>query len=76
MLTNPAPPTLSRRAPPRFTIPRVLALLILGSLLGGSAFAAADRLLTSKDIKDGSLQNRDIRSGVISMSRLTPRSKT
>src|SRR5262245_41630195 len=48
-----------------------LVLILLGALVGGGALAAADSLLTSKDIKDGSLENRDIRKGVISQSRLT-----
>ena len=48
----------------------ILALLLVGSLLGGTAFGAASSLLTSKDIKDGAIQNRDIKEGVITMSRL------
>ena len=34
--------------------------------------AVAAALITSDDIQDGSIQNRDIRSGVITMSRLAP----
>jgi hypothetical protein len=49
----------------------VLLLLLLGSLLGGTAFGAAEQVFTSKNIKDGTIQNRDIRTGVISMNRLT-----
>ena len=49
----------------------VLLLLLLGSLLGGTAFGAAEQVFTSKNIKDGTIQNRDIRKEVISMNRLT-----
>ena len=50
---------------------RALGLVLLGTLLGGGAWAASSGL-TSKDIKDESIQNRDIRKGVISLNRLTP----
>src|SRR5262245_12039826 len=55
----------------RVSVLKALCLVLLGVLVGGGTWAAADSLLTSKDIKDGSLENRDIRKGVISMSRLT-----
>lgn len=50
----------------------VLVLLLLGSLVGGGAWAAADQLITSRNIRNGSIQNRDIRRGVITINRLTP----
>lgn len=50
----------------------VLALLLLGSLIGGGAWATAQSMITSRDIRDGTIQNRDIRRGVISINRLTP----
>ena len=52
-------------------VPRTLqipALLIVGSLLGGTAFAASS-VITSGDIKDETIQNRDIDKGVITMNR-------
>jgi hypothetical protein len=47
---------------------QILGLLLLGSLLGGTAFAAT--VITSSDIKDETIQNRDIDKGVITMNRL------
>jgi hypothetical protein len=55
----------------RVSVLHALFLIMLGVLVGGGALAAADSLLTSKDIKDGSLENRDIRKGVITQSRLS-----
>ena len=55
----------------RMSVSKVLVLLLLGILLGGGAFATAATLISSKDIKDSSIQNRDIRPGVITMSRLS-----
>jgi hypothetical protein len=49
-----------------------VVLLLLGALISGGTWAAARTLITSRDIKDGSIQNRDIRTGVISLNRLTP----
>ena len=53
------------------SVSRVLVLLLLGILLGGGSFATAATLLTSKDIKDEGIQNRDIRKESITMSRLS-----
>jgi hypothetical protein len=47
---------------------KIVALLTVGSLLGGTAFAAKS-VITSSDIKDESIQNRDIDKGVITMNR-------
>ena len=55
----------------RMSVSKVLVLLVLGVLLGGGTFAAAATLITSKDIKDEGIENRDIRKGVITMSRLS-----
>ena len=46
---------------------KILGLLLVGSMLGGTAFAAT--VISSKDIKDESIQNRDIDKGVITMNR-------
>ena len=54
----------------RISVVSALPLVLLGVLVGGGAFAAADSLITSSDIKDGSVQNRDVREGAITMSRL------
>ena len=54
----------------RMSVSKVLVLLLLG-VLGGGRLAAAATLITSKDIKDEGIQNRDIRKGVITMSRLS-----
>lgn len=52
-----------------------MALLLLGSLIGGGAWAGAQRLrlISSRDIRDRSIQNRDISPGVITLNRLTRR---
>ena len=47
---------------------KILGLLLVGSLLGGTAFAAKS-VITSSDIKDETIQNRDIDKGVITMNR-------
>jgi hypothetical protein len=54
----------------RISVVSALPLVLLGVLVGGGAFAAADSLITSSDIKDSSVQNRDVRKGAITMSRL------
>ena len=48
---------------------QIAALLTAGSLLGGTAFGAAKSVITSGDIKDETIQNRDIDKGVITMNR-------
>src|SRR3954453_4491652 len=55
----------------RVTTVKALCLVLLGILVGGGTIAAADSLLTSADIKDGGIQNRDIRVGAITLNRLT-----
>lgn len=47
----------------------VLAITATAVVVGGTT-ATASSLITSKNIQDGSIQNRDIRPGVITMSRL------
>ena len=54
----------------RVSVVSALPLVLLGVLVGGGTFAAADSLISSGDIKDKSIQNRDVREGVITMSRL------
>ena len=54
----------------RVSVVSALPLVLLGALVGGGAFAAADSLISSSDIKDKTIQNRDVREGVITMSRL------
>jgi hypothetical protein len=51
----------------------VLAAVIV-AVAGGSAEAA--HLITSADIKDGTIQGKDIHNGTIAMSRLTPSVRT
>ena len=48
---------------------KILGLLLAGSLFGGTAFGAAQAVISSSDIKDESIQNRDIDKGVITMNR-------
>jgi hypothetical protein len=49
-----------------------VALVLLGVLVGGGAYAGAQSLITSRNIRDNSIQNRDIRTSAITMSRLAP----
>ena len=55
----------------RMSVTKAVILVSVGVLVGGGTFATAATLLTSKDIKDGAIQNRDIRTGAITMSRLS-----
>ena len=48
---------------------KILGLLLVDSLLGGTAFERRQSVITSSDIKDETIQNRDIDKGVITMNR-------
>lgn len=50
-----------------------VVLLLLGTLIGGGTWAAASSLITSRDIQNRSIRNRDIKPGIITMGRLRPR---
>jgi hypothetical protein len=49
----------------------IVACTITAIAVGGGTASAA-KLITSKDIADGAIQNRDVAAGAISMSRLSP----
>jgi hypothetical protein len=49
----------------------IIAATIVATVVGGSSATAA-RLITGKDIRDGSITARDIREGGITLNRLTP----
>ena len=51
---------------------KTIAACAITALAVGGATATANSLVTSKDIADGTIQNRDIHEGAISYSRLTP----
>jgi hypothetical protein len=51
---------------------KTIAACAITALAAGGATATAHSLITSKDIADGTIQNRDIHEGTISYSRLTP----
>ena len=51
---------------------KTIAACAITALAVGGASATAQSLITSKDIADGTVQNRDIHDGAISYSRLTP----
>src|SRR4051794_4858086 len=51
----------------------VIACSITALAVGaGTASASVVKLITSKDIADGTIQNRDIQTGAISLNRLSP----
>ena len=49
----------------------IVAAAIVATVVGGSSATAA-RLISGKDIRDGSITARDIREGGITLNRLTP----
>jgi hypothetical protein len=49
-----------------------VALGIVAIVLAMSGSAVAGSLITSSQIKDGSIQNKDIKKGTITLNRLTP----
>jgi Collagen triple helix repeat (20 copies) len=51
---------------------RTIVACVVTALVVGTGTASAAKLITSKDIEDGSIQNRDLAEGVISLSRLSP----
>jgi hypothetical protein len=52
--------------------PTAVVLLLVGFLIGGGSWATARSFITTRDIKNGTIRNRDIRPGVIMLNRLTP----
>ncbi len=51
---------------------RTVLAVAATALAVGASSATAATVITSSQIKDGSIQNRDIRSAVLTMSRLAP----
>jgi hypothetical protein len=54
------------------SIMKTILACVATALIVGATTATAASLITSKDIQDGSIQNRDIRPAVLTMSRLAP----
>ena len=51
---------------------RTILACVITALVVGTGTASAAKFVTSKDIADGTIQNRDLDEGVISLNRLSP----